>query len=432
MEKVEELKDGKIKSVKKGQGVIPSIPKPQVSKIQSPKKPLEMTKKIKTVETKIEKEIIEKKETKQIKNTTDFLKEVNLSKNEQLSVYEKNKTGLLKKIEEITPKELSIVCSVFTPSLLMMSSDPKIKIHHNINNDIYQMISINNYFNRKSWNNFIKQGSNGKVFQKMKEYFMNLASKDLELCAEIFDFPLVQDPPQKIETFKTQVFHTPEKKIYRKSDNFHKLVIKTPEKSLEDKKNELICYYFGKISNYEKSEGDSLKKEFENTHLEDMIIKSVDKRRSEPLNSKNDPWNILLNDTENKDIQEHILLQKKESQYFDINGSILPDALKKMISGNQDKCESLVYHWIHLKSGKSFIGRTEKDLISKTKEHINEAFSKTDGCRELNFLLRRSSPEDWKIFVIQDRVYNKDLEALEKKFIDRYDTLFPKGLNIKN
>lgn len=315
-------------------GLISSISKDTPSKIQPDKK------------SKMIKKQIEEK-----KNVVENLNEENSKiKKQNLENSLENNQKLIKKIEDMSAKDLSLICKKLSPTISMVDKNIKYK---KINQEIYEMISIKKHFNRSSWTKFIKDQTNGKTFEKLKEYFIQLAIDDVNLCAELFEFQMIQPIAPKVEIVKLQIFSTPERKVYRKSDKF---VIKSPE-------------------------NDSL---------------------------------------------------KPSVFFFDGNGNVLSDALKKMIPGNQEKCESIIYQWVHLKTGRSFIGHSEKDIVQRTQEHLMNAFHQSESLKEFHFFIRKSIPEDWKIFVLQDRIFSKDLQILEKKYIDRYDTYLPNGFNLKN
>jgi hypothetical protein len=280
-------------------------------------------------------------------------------------------------------------------------------------------------------------GKKGEIAKEaIINYLKNLVDKDQILCAQLLDIKLIptnensvlnNDEEDEDEEFEPSEDEDEEysKTIGKKEKNFVQETFEKSEEQKPQKTQELMNYYFGKANSYEESDY-SL---FPNIHrnLIPKIISAAKKDRKEVLQEKTDPWIDIQSVEELKVI---ILEMKEKSGYFK-NNTISLSALQTMICGNQNDYESLIYHWVHLRSGKSYIGETTKDVLSRTREHISEAFSNGTGCRELNHMIRRSRPDDWRIYVIKDRIYPKDLKKFEEEYITRYDTVYPNGFNMK-
>jgi group I intron endonuclease len=82
-------------------------------------------------------------------------------------------------------------------------------------------------------------------------------------------------------------------------------------------------------------------------------------------------------------------------------------------------------------SGKKYIGQTIQPFEKRWKQHIDSAQRKyKDNCRILNKTIRKYGKEQLKIEVLEV-CQDRELDAKEQEYIQKYNTIVPYGMNIK-
>eukprot|EP01080_Neovahlkampfia_damariscottae_P005313 gene5313-8931_t len=206
----------------------------------------------------------------------------------------------------------------------------------------------------------------GKEGKKAKEriitYLKDLLLTDIKHCAELLKFPLIQtiensnfNSDEEDENFEP-IEDKDEDEDYSKSideeeKTFTQETFEELEKIKSQKIKELMDYYFGITDSYKKGKSPLFAKRTEN--LENKIMSAGNPHRNEVLQKENDPWYNIQATNELIDI---ILKVRKNSGYFEENRDVSSSALKTMICGHQKNYESLIYHWVHLKTGNHTLG----------------------------------------------------------------------------
>lgn len=106
----------------------------------------------------------------------------------------------------------------------------------------------------------------------------------------------------------------------------------------------------------------------------------------------------------------------------------------------EDLLKGEIYLVFNKKNGKKYIGKatcyTSKNnniwgTNGRWKSHVNEALNLTkDHCRVLNQAIRKYSVDMFEVFMLV-RVFNDELDFVEKHLITHYKTMTPHGYNLK-
>ncbi|WP_349569329.1 GIY-YIG nuclease family protein [Azotobacter salinestris] len=91
----------------------------------------------------------------------------------------------------------------------------------------------------------------------------------------------------------------------------------------------------------------------------------------------------------------------------------------------------VVYLVTHKQTGKQYVGITIQSIERRWKGHIdNSARSDIKSEQSLHAAIRKFGPESFTIEIIDHGSMNKDLEAKERAWIKKLNTLTPNGFNI--
>lgn len=103
----------------------------------------------------------------------------------------------------------------------------------------------------------------------------------------------------------------------------------------------------------------------------------------------------------------------------------------------------VIYKITNVINGKNYIGQAVSHILNhgryrpygaegRFKCHLSEAFStKTNQCYYLNNAIRKYGKEMFKLETICECPYN-ERDIMEKNYIEKYNSIFPNGYNLKN
>uniref|UniRef100_A0A6C0E4D6 GIY-YIG domain-containing protein n=1 Tax=viral metagenome TaxID=1070528 RepID=A0A6C0E4D6_9ZZZZ len=90
-----------------------------------------------------------------------------------------------------------------------------------------------------------------------------------------------------------------------------------------------------------------------------------------------------------------------------------------------------IIYMITSPSGKRYVGQTIQPLDKRWKQHVDSAQrAYKDHCKVLNKSIRKYGQKHFIVEVLQE-CENDDIDSLEEKYIQQYNTLVPNGMNIK-
>ena len=77
-------------------------------------------------------------------------------------------------------------------------------------------------------------------------------------------------------------------------------------------------------------------------------------------------------------------------------------------------------------NNKCYIGQTIRSLKKRWKEHCSET-----GCSAINGAIKKYLPENFEVSVLIETNDDEELDDLETKYIQQYNSLYPNGYNIQ-
>lgn len=83
-------------------------------------------------------------------------------------------------------------------------------------------------------------------------------------------------------------------------------------------------------------------------------------------------------------------------------------------------------------SGKYYVGQTRQSLEKRWKQHIDASKREyKNNCKVLNKALRKYGDKHFKIEILEECI-DEELDTKECFYIEKYNSLVPNGMNIKN
>ena len=83
-------------------------------------------------------------------------------------------------------------------------------------------------------------------------------------------------------------------------------------------------------------------------------------------------------------------------------------------------------------SGKKYIGQTIQTLEKRWKQHVDASKRNyKDHCKVLNYAIRKYGENNFKVELLEE-CCNEEINIKERLYIEKYDTIVPNGMNIKN
>jgi len=90
-----------------------------------------------------------------------------------------------------------------------------------------------------------------------------------------------------------------------------------------------------------------------------------------------------------------------------------------------------IYLATNTNNGKRYVGQTRQLVQTRWRRHVSDALGTKERPHPLHNAIRKHGAEVWIVETIATVINVADLDALERAMITRYQTLHPRGYNLK-